>query len=294
MHTLKETVDQAAGLRRMAKPRPVQVIAVTSGKGGVGKTNVSVNLAAALAMRDRRVLLMDADLGLANVDVLLGLQASQNLSHVIDGKCDLEDIILPGPGGARVVPASSGTKRMVELSHAEHAGVIQAFSDLTEDLDMLVVDTAAGISESVVRFTQASQQVVVVICDEPTSITDAYALIKILSRDYGVHRFHVLANMARSPHEGRYLFKKVAKVADRFLDVTLQYLGTVPFDDYLRKAVQQQCAVVEAYPNCWSSITFKKLARRVDNWPRPLGARGHIEFFMERLIGSFEQGGCLQ
>ncbi len=172
MHTLKQTMDQAAGLRRMACPKPVQVIAVTSGKGGVGKTNVSVNLAAALAQRSHEVLLMDADLGLANVDILLGLQPKHNLSHVINGSCSIEDIILPGPSGMKVVPSSSGTKRMVELNIAEHAGIIQAFGQLTQALDVLIVDTAAGICESVVRFTQASQHVVVVVCDEPTSITD--------------------------------------------------------------------------------------------------------------------------
>lgn len=286
MHTLKQTMDQAAGLRRMACPKPVQVIAVTSGKGGVGKTNVSVNLAAALAQRSHEVLLMDADLGLANVDILLGLQPKHNLSHVINGSCSIEDIILRGPNGMKVVPSSSGTKRMVELNIAEHAGIIQAFGQLTQALDVLIVDTAAGICESVVRFTQASQHVVVVVCDEPTSITDAYALIKILSRDYDIRRFHILANMTRSPHEGRELFNKLARVADRFLDVTLDYFGTVPYDDYLRKAVRKQCAVIEAYPECWSATTFKSLAGKVEKWPDPQAARGHIEFFMERLIGT--------
>jgi len=286
VHTLKQTMDQAAGLRRMACPKPVQVIAVTSGKGGVGKTNVSVNLAAALAQRSHEVLLMDADLGLANVDILLGLQPKHNLSHVINGSCSIEDIILRGPNGMKVVPSSSGTKRMVELNIAEHAGIIQAFGQLTQALDVLIVDTAAGICESVVRFTQASQHVVVVVCDEPTSITDAYALIKILSRDYDIRRFHILANMTRSPHEGRELFNKLARVADRFLDVTLDYFGTVPYDDYLRKAVRKQCAVIEAYPECWSATTFKSLAGKVEKWPDPQAARGHIEFFMERLIGT--------
>lgn len=285
MHTLRQTADQAAGPRRLAGPKPVQVVAVTSGKGGVGKTNVSVNLAAALAQRNHEVLLMDADLGLANVDILLGLQPKHNLSHVISGACSLEDIILTGPKGMKVVPSSSGTKRMVELNMAEHAGIIQAFGELTQALDVLIVDTAAGICESVVRFTQACQHVVVVVCDEPTSITDAYALIKILSRDYDIHRFHLLANMTRSPHEGRELFNKVARVADRFLDVTLDYLGTVPYDEYLRKAVRKQRAVIEAYPECGSAMTFKGLARKIEQWPDPRGAKGHIEFFMERLIG---------
>ena len=214
--------DQAAGLRRMAQPRPVRVIAVTSGKGGVGKTNVSVNLAVALADSGREVMLMDADLGLANVDVLLGLHPAYDLSHVIKGERTLEEVIVPGPSGLKIVPATSGTKHMAELSPAEHAGVIRAFSELNQDLDVLVVDTAAGISDSVTSFTRASQEIVVVVCDEPASITDAYALIKLLSREYGLERFRVLSNMTRSAQEGRDLFNKISRVTHRYLDVTLE------------------------------------------------------------------------
>ncbi len=278
--------DQAAGLRRMAQPRPVRVIAVTSGKGGVGKTNVSVNLSVALADSGREVMLMDADLGLANVDVLLGLHPAYDLSHVIKGERTLEEVIVEGPSGLKIVPATSGTKHMAELSPAEHAGVIRAFSELSYDLDVLVVDTAAGISDSVTSFSRASQEVVVVVCDEPASITDAYALIKLLSREYGLERFRVLANMTRSAQEGRDLFNKISRVTDRYLDVTLEYLGTVPHDEYLRKAVQKQRAVVDAYPRSRAAMAFKNLAQKADRWPVPTGAGGHLEFFVERLIQS--------
>ncbi|MEJ2646459.1 MAG: MinD/ParA family protein [Gammaproteobacteria bacterium] len=278
--------DQAAGLRRMAQPRPVRVIAVTSGKGGVGKTNVSVNLAVALADSGREVMLMDADLGLANVDVLLGLHPAYDLSHVIKGERTLEEVIVQGPSGLKIVPATSGTKHMAELSPAEHAGVIRAFSELNYDLDVLVVDTAAGISDSVTSFSRASQEIVVVVCDEPASITDAYALIKLLSREYGLERFRVLSNMTRSAQEGRDLFNKIARVTDRYLDVTLEYLGAVPHDEYLRKAVQKQRSVVAAYPRSRAAMAFKNLAQKADRWPVPTGAGGHLEFFVERLIQS--------
>ncbi|VAW81634.1 Flagellar synthesis regulator FleN, partial [hydrothermal vent metagenome] len=168
-------MDQAAGLRRMAQPNPVRAIAVTSGKGGVGKTNVSVNLSVALAERGRKVMLMDADLGLANVDVLLGLHPNGNLSHVIDGQRTLEEIIVRGPSNIMVVPAASGVKRLAELSTMENAGLIRAFSELNHDVDILIIDTAAGINESVTSFSRAAQEVVVVVCDEPASMTDAYA-----------------------------------------------------------------------------------------------------------------------
>lgn len=286
MYMSNARVDQAAGLRRMNEPRPVRVIAVTSGKGGVGKTNVSVNLAVAMAEEGQRVMLLDADLGLANVDVMLGLHPEYDLSHVIQGQRTLEEIIVTGPAGLQIVPASSGTKMMAELTPVEHAGVIRAFSELNSDLDVLIIDTAAGIADSVVSFSRAAQEVIVVVCDEPASITDAYALIKLLSREYGIQRFRVLANMAHSAQEGRELFAKIARVTERYLDVTLDFIGAVPFDDYLRKAVKRQKAVVEAYPRSRAAMAFKTLAQRAEKWPVPNGAAGHLEFFVERLIQS--------
>jgi flagellar biosynthesis protein FlhG len=289
----RETIDQAAGLHRIAKPHPVRVIAVTSGKGGVGKTNVSVNLAIAMASLGKEVMLLDADLGLANVDVMLGLHPRYNLSHVIRGERSLEEIIVEGPAGLKVVPASSGIKQMAELTPLAHAGLIRAFSELSHSLDVLVVDTAAGVSDSVISFSLAAQEVVVVVCDEPASITDAYALIKLLSREHGLQNFRVLANMARNLQEGRELFDKIARVTDRFLDVTLDYMGMVPFDEYLRKAVQKQRAVLDAYPRSRAAVAFKNLAHKADNWPMPQNARGHLEFFVERLIHPDKTAPCL-
>ena len=286
MSMSESRLDQAAGLRRMAQPNPVKVIAVTSGKGGVGKTNVSVNLAVAMSDAGRRVMLLDADLGLANVDVLLGLQPECNLSHVINGERTLEEIILNGPSGVMVVPAASGVKRLAELSTMENAGLIRAFSELNHDVDTLIIDTAAGINESVTSFSRAAQGVLVVVCDEPASITDAYALIKVLSLDYDTQHFRVLANQVQSAQEGRDLFNKISRVTDRYLDVTLEFIGVVPHDDYLRKAVRKQRAVVQAYPRSRSALAFKNLAQKTDRWPVPCAAGGHLEFFIERLIQS--------
>ena len=167
----------------------VQVIAVTGGKGGVGKTTVAVNLSLALAELGRRVVLLDGDLSLANIDVLLGLAPQYTLADLIDGHCELSDVLVPGPGGVRIVPAASGIPSMARLSPAQHAGLIQAFSEIGDSLDVLVIDTAAGIGDSVVSFVRAAQEVLLVVSDEPTSITDAYALIKLLNRDYGMNRF---------------------------------------------------------------------------------------------------------
>lgn len=268
----------------MSSMHPVQVIAVTGGKGGVGKSNVSINLSVCLAQMGRRVALLDADLGLANIDILLGLTPKRNLEDVLAGECSLLDIMLTGPGGIRIIPASSGTQKMTMLGSMEHAGLIHAFSEISNQIDVLVIDTAAGISDSVISFVRASQEVLVVVCDEPSSITDAYALIKLLNREYGVDRFRVLANMTRSNQEGRNLYNKLTQVAERFLDVSLQYVGNIPFDETVRKAVQRQRAVVEVSPRSKAALAFKQLAEKVDLWPLPSTPRGHLEFFVERLV----------
>ena len=278
--------NQAETLVELNATRPVKVIAVTGGKGGVGKTTVSANLAVSIAASGRDVMLVDADLGLANIDVVLGINTRYHLGHVMRGECTLEDAIVTGPHGLQIVPAASGIKHMAGLSPAEHAGIIRAFSDLYHRVDVLVVDTAAGLSDSVMTFSQAAHHVVVVVCDEPASITDAYALIKVLSREHGVQRFQVLANQTRRSGEGPDLFQKISKVCDRFLNVALEFAGSVPFDEYLRRAVQRQTPVVEAYPASISSIALKNLAVRADKWSVPQGARGHLEFFVERMVGA--------
>ena len=284
-------LDQAAGLRQMIKPNPVRVVAVTGGKGGVGKTNVSVNLAVAMADLGRRVMLLDADLGLANIDVVLGLHPERDLSHVVRGECGLEEILIKGPSDILVAPAASGVQQMAELSKSEHAGLIRAFSDVGSDLDVMIVDTAAGISDAVVSFSRAAQEVVVVVCDEPASLTDAYALIKLLNREYGIDRFHILANMVQSAQEGRTLYNKICRVTDRYLDAMLSFMGSVPYDDNLRKAVRTQKSVVQAFPRSRSAQTFKNLAKKADNWPVPEGVSGHLQFFVERLIQYTSQSG---
>ncbi len=286
MDNMNTQVDQAQSLRKINTSRRVKVIAVTGGKGGVGKSNISANLAVAMAGMGRNVMLMDADLGLANLDVLLGIHAQHNLAQVLDGTASLEDVIIEGPGGIQVVPASSGVERMANLSVREHATLIRAFGDLYRPVDVLIVDTAAGVGSSVVNFTRAAQQVVVVVCDEPTSLTDAYGLIKVLSRDHGISRFQIVSNRCASRGEGRALYEKLLKVANRFLDVALYYMGDVPEDPYLKRAVAMQSPVLEAFPSSRSAQALKKLAASADNWDIPRDASGYLEFFVERLVAS--------
>lgn len=270
----------------MSSNRPVKVIAVTGGKGGVGKTNLSVNLSIALAEMQRRVVLMDADLGLANVDVLLGLQARYTLADVLSGERGIRDILLPGPGGIKVVPASSGVQQMANLTPQQHAAIIHSFSELSDQIDILMIDTAAGISDTVVSFVRAAQDAIVVVCDEPSSITDAYALIKLLNSEHDVFRFRIIANMTRTVQEGANLFNKLNGVCERFLDASLQYVGAVPFDENVRKAVQKRKALLEFAPQCKASQAIRALAQKIDAWPAPHTARGHLEFFFERLLSA--------
>lgn len=281
--------DQASGLRNMKQNKLVKVVAVTGGKGGVGKTNVSLNVAISLGKLGKKVLVLDADLGLANCDVMLGLRVEKNLSHVLSGECNLDDILIAGPEGIQIVPATSGGQSMVDLSPSEHAGLIRAFSELRTACDVLIIDTAAGISDMVLSFSRAAQDILVVVCDEPTSITDAYALIKLLNREYKVHKFKIAANMVRSLNEGHQLFAKLTKVTNRFLDVALELTAIIPFDENIRKSVRKQKPIIEAYPKSPASIAYHTLAKRVTNWAVPSYPSGNLTFFVEQLFNGNQE-----
>jgi flagellar biosynthesis protein FlhG len=269
---------------RELAPAPVQVIAVSGGKGGTGKTAVSVNLATAFARAGRATMLLDGDLGLANIDVQLGLTPRCTLEHVLAGERRLDEVILETSAGVRVVPASSGVARMAALSATEQAAIVRAFGTLHGSIDVLIVDTAAGIGESVLQFCQAAQQVLVVLRDEPTCLTDSYALIKVLSRSHGVTHFRVLANMTRHVGQGDSVFRRLQRVTDRYLDVALEFVGEIPEDGALQKAIQAQRPVFEAFPSSPAAQAFKRLADLARSWPLPDGASGRVEFFLERML----------
>lgn len=260
------------------------VIAITGGKGGVGKTSISVNLGIALSLLGQRVALLDADLGLANVDVLLGLKPKENIASVVDGRASLTDVMIEGPAGLFIIPASSGVQEMVSLDVHKRTGLIHAFSEISDLIDVLLIDTAAGISAGVMEFLRASQEVVVVVCNEPTSVTDAYALIKVLHKNYGVDQARVVANMVRSAEEGRTVFSKLQRVADRFLDVNLQYEGHISHDTHVTKAVIKQRAVLDLYPESKIGRDFMRLAEKVSRWPIRNVPGGHVQFFIENLV----------
>ncbi|MEQ8485068.1 MAG: MinD/ParA family protein [Pseudomonadales bacterium] len=284
--TVPELAGQAAGLRRLAGGAPTRVITVTSGKGGVGKTSVAVNLAVSLARRGQSVLLLDADLGLANVDVLLGLQPRATLAQVLDGSLSLEDVMVEGPAGLQVVPAASGVSAMANLGVREQGGLIAAFSELPMAPDVVVVDTASGIGHAVTSFCQAAHELVVVACDDPASITDAYALIKVLSRERGVRRFRLLGNRLRDDAHGRRLHKALQVVCDRFLDVSLDYLGFVPEDRMMGRAARSQRALVDVFPASPAALALKKLTRLADNGMSRPAVSGGLGFFVDRAVAA--------
>lgn len=252
-----------------ASRRHCRAIAVAGGKGGVGKSTVAVNLGMALSIGGHDVMLLDADMGLANVDVMLGLTPSRHIGHLLDGDCTLEELLLPAPHGLQVVPAGSGTRRLAQLDNGEHAAIIRAFDELAQPPEYLLVDTAAGLSDNVTMFAAAAAEVIVVVCDEPASLTDAYGLTKVLSRDFGVRRVRMVANMVRNEGDARALHQKLARVSDRFLDVVIDFSGWVPHDERLRQAIRRQSAVVDLWPSSHSALAFKKLAGTVDKWAEP-------------------------
>jgi flagellar biosynthesis protein FlhG len=263
---------------------PVRTVAVTSGKGGVGKTSVAVNLALGLARDGGRTMLLDADLGTANVDVLLGLHAGSTLLNVLRGELQLKDIIINGPGNLMVVPAVSGIKDLTRLGTAECAGIVRAFSELKHRIDTLVIDTSTGASECVANFCAASSEVLVVMDNEPASLGDSIAFIKLLHSEYGVARFHVIANRVQTAREGNGLFARILDLLVERHDVLVSYAGFIPLDDALRQAELQRKAVVDAFPRSRSAMALRNLARRVGGWPCQNSPRGHLEFFIERLL----------
>lgn len=264
--------------------KPMRVISVTGGKGGIGKTTLSVNLAIAYAKMRKNVLLFDADLGLANVDVILGLKPKKNLYDFLNGTCSLNDICITGPHGLKIIPAASGIQKMAELSLTQSAELIRSFSSLTQDIDVMLIDMASGISNQVIDFTHASQDILVVICNDPASLMDSYAVIKILHQKYGRQRFGVVVNKVANMQEGYDVFSKFQNVIAKFINVNMNYLGCVPNDDYIGMAARERISVVDRYPLSQAAIALNSLCHGINHWNEEDAVLGGIHFFFERLI----------
>lgn len=261
-----------------------RVIAVTSGKGGVGKTNVVANLAVGLARAGKRVLVLDADLGLGNIDVLLGLVPQYTLEDVLGGSRRLSDIVIQGPAGIRVLPAGSGLPQLTTLTDTQQLILQNELEQIADDVEVLLIDTGAGVSPNVTYFAAAAQETIVVISPEPTSLTDAYALMKVLCRQHRERRFKVLVNMVKSQRDATQTFRKLDVAAERFLNVSLEYLGFIPLDDYLPMAVIEQKAVTERFPSSPAGRAFVELAKKVAEWPDPQLPKSTVQFLWHQLV----------
>jgi len=269
--------------------RPVQTLAIAGGKGGSGKSVVAVNLAVALGASGHDVLLVDGALEMGNVDRLLGLKPQCTTKEVIRNECLLQDAILQGPEGVTVVPSAHGALDLIGLSQIEHAGLIGLFSDIRTPADTLIVDIATGLSDSVVSFCRAVREVVVVVEDEPTAMHDALSIIQVLHEQCLIRRFRVVANKTDSSRHGLEVYGTLAHMADKRMDVLLDYCGSIPFDSQMKLAVSQQRSVVEAFPRSPATLAFRKLGSRVARWPKPQTPCGQIEFFVERLIDTADR-----
>ena len=281
---VRKTGCAFAAATRSKRKIPARVIAVTSGKGGVGKTNIVANLGYTFARMGKKVLILDADLGLGNLDVLLGLTPKYNLSHVIMGEKSVGDIIVEGPGHMRILPASSGIQELTQLTPQQKVQILSELDGMIDSVDVLLIDTAAGISSNVMDFSVTAQEIIVVVSPEPTAITDAYALMKVLSLKYAEKNCKVIVNLAGTLQQGREVFRQLNLVADRFLDMTVDYLGSVLFDARVTKGVKQQKLVSYLYPDSRASKCFEDLARKIFTRPPENVPKDDSNFFWHHLI----------
>jgi len=271
-------------MESLSAPR-LRVIAVTSGKGGVGKSNVVVNLGLALAQMGQKVLLIDADLGLANLDILLGLSPRFTIHDLLSLRRSLSEVMVEGPEGIKILPASSGIPELADLDKHQKMFLLSELDDYSENIDVVLIDTGAGISRNVLFFNIAAQERIVVANNEPTSITDAYALIKVLASQHGENHYRLLVNGLAKPQDGEMVYRTMLRVTERFLGgISLDYLGFIPYDEAIPKAVLKQQPVLTLFPRARVSRSFNSLAKRLWDLSAPPGMGSNIKFFWRRLL----------
>lgn len=286
-------MDQATSLRKIVEKKGIaskknsftRVITITSGKGGVGKTNIVANLAIALSKMNKQVLILDADLGLANIDVILGITPKYNMMHLINDEKTIEEIIVTGPNGILILPAASGIENLANLCDEAKLTLSEKLAPLWKKIDYLIIDTGAGISPNVIYFNLAAQETIVVVTPEPTSITDAYALMKILSKNYHQHRFSLIVNMVKTEQEAREIFQHLTTVTDKFLEVAVDFCGYLIEDRNLTNAVRNQKPFIEMFPTSDASCCIKDIAKTIDenHGEMPPTSSG-IGFFWQQMI----------
>jgi flagellar biosynthesis protein FlhG len=276
---------QATTLKRMIysdmDESGLRVLAVSSGKGGVGKTNIVANLAYALSKRGKKVLVVDADLGLNNIDILLGLASKKHIGHVLSGQSNVEDIILHGPEGIHVLPAGDGLQELTQLETEKKMMLMDELDRVSRGYDFLIFDTGAGISPNVTFFCSAAHETLLIATTEPTSLTDVYALMKILHNYHSQKNFRLIVNSVASEREAQGVYRNLIAVTDRFLSgVSVEYMGYILHDPNVSKAIRQQKAFLEIYPFSKFSGCINELAEKVSNEkPKPLSGEGNQPYF---------------
>jgi flagellar biosynthesis protein FlhG len=257
--------DQAQQLRDLVwrARNSARILAVTSGKGGVGKTSTSVNLAISLAARGGRVILLDADLGLANVEVLMGINSIYNIEHVIEGERRMRDILVKGPGGIEIVPGSSGLAKVADLTQQGRANLLAGLQELQEESDFIIIDTMAGIGRNVIAFALAADEVLLVTTPEPSSIVDAYAMLKTIYANRADAVVRLIVNMAASQAQANAVAAKLGNVATQYLGRNLSYLGFLPRDPHVSQAVMQSKPFTLIYPHAPVTKCMQFLAERL-------------------------------
>jgi len=263
-----ELNKQATTLKRITygdmSESGLRVLAVSSGKGGVGKTNIVANVAYALSKRGKRVLVVDADLGLNNIDILLGLASKKHIGHVLSGESNVEDIILHGPEGIHVLPAGDGLQELTQLETEKKMLLMDELDRVSSNYGYLIFDTGAGISPNVTFFCSAAHEIILVATTEPTSLTDVYALIKVLHHNHSQKHFRLIVNSVASEREAQGVYQNLTAVTDRFLKgVSIEYLGHILQDLNLTKAIRQQKAFLEIYPFSKFSVCVNELAEKI-------------------------------
>lgn len=262
-----------------------RTISVTSGKGGVGKTTLVCNMAYELAKVGNKVLILDGDLGMANVDIMFGQRARLNIGHVLNNQCSLEEVILEVANNVSLIPGGSGVYGLNQLNVMQKHILLDQVSRLNRSYDYMLVDTAPGIDESVLYLNSAAQEILVVVTPDPASLTDAYALIKVLNQRHRENRFSIIVNMVKDEIEARQTFSKLSDVAARFLCVSLDYRGFVPNDLILRQSIRSQQLVVEAQSRSPSSLAIRALTENLRNSGRFAELKGGLQFFWNQLSG---------
>lgn len=261
-----------------------RVIAITSGKGGVGKTHTSVNLGLSLVQQGYKVLILDADLSLANVNVLLGFTPSANIQDILSGKAEAKDVIVNHETGIDILPASSGISDLTLLEQSEKMALVSALDELANEYDFLIVDTGAGIGSNVMYFNVAAEEIIVVIDPEPTTITDAYAAIKVLSTEHGRKHFSIIVNRLPKSKDGRKSYAKLAAATDKFLNVGMRYLGSIAEDEAVTEAVLAQTPYLELYPSSKASRDVVHIAKKIQSEKYGQSSSGGLQFFYQALL----------